>query len=159
MVRPDSTLPSISLRTATACVVVVGWRFVEGAETTTLVTGAGMTVIVTLPLLPSLDAVIVAVPSPVLCTSPLASTVATAPFDVDHAIARLFSTVPLPSRRVAVDSDVLPRLSVVAAVVTPTLATGKLVTMVTVYVALPLLPSLDAAITAVPEASAVTTPS
>lgn len=66
MMRPESTFPSTSLSTAAACVVTVGWRVVDGADTTTLVTGGGMTVTITLPVLPSLVAVMVTVPSPVL---------------------------------------------------------------------------------------------
>src|SRR5437763_1528337 len=72
-------------------------------NTTSLPGGGGaMTVIAAVPLLPSLVAVIVAVPTPAPVTSPLALTVATALLLLAHVTTRPDSGVPLASFGVAV---------------------------------------------------------
>jgi hypothetical protein len=88
--------------------VVVNWTlcptnsgFVDGA-TVTLPTGTGTTVTVDVPLLPSLVAVIVAVPSATAVTTPLAETLAMLFALVLQLTGRSVTTVPLRSFTVAV---------------------------------------------------------
>src|SRR6266852_1910592 len=95
-----------------------------GGVTLTDATGTGVTVIVAVPLCPSLVAVIVAVPAPTAVTRPLAFTVATAALLLTHVTKRVTVTVatagselvhvtrrsvsgfPAPSRGVAVSCHV-----------------------------------------------------
>src|SRR5258706_7590272 len=78
IVRPESTSPFASTSDADACVVSTALIELLASETVTAATGANPTVIVAVPLLPSLVAVICAVPVPTAVTSPVADTVATA---------------------------------------------------------------------------------
>ena len=87
-------------------------------------TGAGaVTVSVALPDLPSLVAVMSAVPAATAVTRPEALTVATAEFELVHPIAWPVSTLPLESRRVAVACVLCPTVSDGAFSVTVTEAT------------------------------------
>src|SRR5207249_6850785 len=61
-VRPESGVPPASLGVAVSCTVWPACTEAEGGVTSTDATGTGVTVIVEVPLLPSLVAVIVAVP-------------------------------------------------------------------------------------------------
>jgi hypothetical protein len=70
IIRPVSTPPLASLVVAVNCCVPPTIIGVVGAETVTVATGAGVTVIVALPLFPSLVAVILAAPSATAVTTP-----------------------------------------------------------------------------------------
>jgi hypothetical protein len=127
------------------------------SATVTVATGTGIAVIDALPTFPSLVAIISAVPAATAVTSPvLAFTVATAGLLEVQTTARPTNTAPPVSRVVALACVVWPTWIELATSETLTVATG---TGTTVAVALPLFPSLVAVITAVPGATAVTTPS
>jgi hypothetical protein len=155
-VRPLSAVPAASLGVAVSCCVVPAIIGVVGAESVTVATGTGLTVIELEPVFVSLVAVIVTGPpalTPV--TSPLASTVAAPLFD-DHVIARPVSTLPSPSLVVAVSCCVAPTMMLAETGETLTVATG---TGVTVIALVPVFPSLVAeTVTGPPAATAVTNP-
>src|SRR6266576_175414 len=117
--------------------------------------GAGWTVIVAVPLCPSLVAAIVAEPAAMPVTSPLLLTVAAAVLLLDHVTARPDNVLPLASLGVAVSCTVLPAGTLAEAGETATEATA---TSVTVIVAVPVCPSLVAVIVADPGARPVTLP-
>jgi hypothetical protein len=123
--------------------------------TATIPTGTGVTVIVLEPLLPSLVAVIVAVPGATAVTTPEAETVAATGLFDTHVTTRSVTTFPAES------VTVTPREKVCVTNIdfvvgdTTTLATGIAVTLTA---AVPLLPSLVAVIVAVPTPTPVTTP-
>ena len=68
--RPVSTLPFASFAVAVSCCVPPTIIGVEGTYTVTDATGAGVTVRVALPVLPSLVAVMLAVPTATAVTNP-----------------------------------------------------------------------------------------
>src|SRR5437899_209537 len=115
--------------------------------------GRPCTVTVALPLCPSLVAVIVAEPAAAPVTEPLLVTVATEALLLDQDTTRPDSGVPFASFGVATSCTVAPTKTDAAAGLTLTDATG---TLVTVILALPLLPSLFAGIDAVTGTTAVT---
>ncbi len=160
-VRPVSTLPTESSVIAVSCAVVPGAMLSLGGCTTTIATGTGVTVIVLVPLLPSLVAVIVAVPGAPAVTTPVAPTggaavtVAAAVLLEPHVTTRSVTTFPAESVTVVVSGKVCVDSIAFVAGETTTLATGIAVTLT---VAVPLLPSLVAVIVAVPIATPVTTP-
>ena len=159
--RPGSTLPTESSVIAVSCAVVPGAMLSLGGCTTTIPTGTGVTVIVLEPLLPSLVAVIVAVPGAPAVTTPVAPrggaavTVAAAVLLDPHVTTRSVTTFPAESVTVAVSGKVCVDSIAFVAGETTTLPTGIAVTLA---VAVPLLPSLVAVIVAVPTATPVTTP-
>jgi hypothetical protein len=114
-----------------------------------------VTVIVAPPLIPSLVAVIVAVPVAKAVTSPPLVTVATRVLSELQLTARPVSRSLLAARVVAVPSVVSPTTSEDAARDTVTDATG---TTVTVSVAVPVTASLAPVITADPAERVVTRP-
>jgi hypothetical protein len=121
-------------------------------------TGAGVTVIVADPLLPSLVALIIAgPPAATPATMPLAAfTVATVVLFELQVIERPVSTLLLASFVVAVSCwPAPPATRVSEAGLTVTVATG---TSVTVMAAVPFFPSDEAVIVAVPTDTAVTSP-
>src|SRR6266568_4036511 len=151
--RPESGLPLASSGVAVSCcvpptriVALVGLKLTDATGT--------MTVIAALPLLPSLVAVMVAVPAASAVTSPLPFTVATPGASLDQVIVRPESGLPLASSGVAVSCWVPPTTIVAAVGLTVSDATG----IVTVTAAVALLPSLVAVTFAVPAATAVTSP-
>jgi hypothetical protein len=154
-IRPVNTPARASWSVAVACVVVPATIVLSVIATLTDATGAGVTVSVATPVLPSLVAVIIAGPSLTAVTTPLLDTVATALLLELQLNGRPVSRPPLASRVVAVACDVSTAVIVVGTRATVTEATE---TGTTVIVALPLLPSLVATISAVPGATAVTTP-
>src|SRR6266568_3586265 len=152
--RPESGLPLASSGVAVSCsvpptriVALVGLKLTDATGT--------MTVIAALPLLPSLAAVMLAVPAASAVTSPLPFTVATPGASLDQVIVRPESGFPLASSSVAVSCCVAPAYIDAVAGLTLTEATG---TGFTVMAALALLPSLVAVTFAVPAATAVTSP-
>ena len=161
IVLPVSAFPFASLNCA---VSVPLWRLpsvnVDGV-TRTWATGGGAgccTVMVDVPVFPSLVAVMVAVPGPTPVTTPLLDTVATVVELDDHATVRPESVAPLASRTVA-DSVTLPATARVAvAGDTATDATGTGVGDVTTICALPVFPSDVAVTVVVPAPVAVTSP-
>src|SRR5437773_949325 len=155
MTRPESGVPLASFGVAVRGTVCPTCTLADAGVTATVATGALLTVMLALPLWPSLVAVMVAEPVATAVTSPLELTVATAPFELVHATLRPVSGVPFASFGIAVSCTVPPVGRLVAAGVTATDATG---TVVTVIVAVPLWPSLVAVIVAEPAAALVTRP-
>src|SRR3989454_10554979 len=123
-VRPLSGLPLESLGVAVSCTVAPVRTEAEAGDTLTEATGTCVTVMVALPVLPSLVAVIVAVPAPAPVTSPLALTVATAVLELVHAIPRPVRGLPSASFGVAVSCTGCATLLPADAGVTSTDATG-----------------------------------
>src|SRR5438132_1663667 len=133
-VRPVKTLPFASLRVAVSCTVWPAGTLAEGGVTVTEATGAPATVMLAVPLWPSLVAVMVTDPAVTPVTSPLPLTVAMLLLLDDQLIARPVKGLPLASRGVAVSCTV-PVIAMLAALGdTVTAATGATVT-VTVAVA------------------------
>jgi len=117
--------------------------------------GGAVTVTLAVPFLPSLEAVIVAVPAATAVTRPLLFTPATAALLVAHVTARPESVFPPASFVVAVSCTVWPTCALAVAGLTVTDATG---TTVTVIDAPPACPSLVAVMVAAPVATALTRP-
>src|SRR5215207_3193319 len=105
----------------------------------TELTGFGLTVIVDVPVFPSLTALIVAVPGAIAVTSPVDDTLATPAALVDHNTVRPARASPPASRGSAVSCVVCPTTSGLEPGATKTDATG---TVETPIVATALLPSL-----------------
>ena len=159
-VRPVSVVPFASFVVAVNCTVAV-WPAVSVAvdgETVTVATGGGLTVIAAVPVLPSLVAVIVAVPWATAVTTPVTLTVATAVLLDVHVMVRPESTLPFASVVVAVSVVVCVGTNVAVDGVTVTVLTGAGAGALTVMADVPVLPSLVAVIVAEPGATAVTTP-
>ena len=100
--RPVSTLPLASFVTALACVFCPIVRLGEFNVTATVATGTSVTVTGAEPAMPSLVAVIVAVPATSAVTSPDALTDAVVAALLDQVTVRPVSTFPLASFNVAV---------------------------------------------------------
>ena len=101
--RPVKTLAFASSVVAVAC--EVSTALIEPAESTTstVATGADVTVRTALPTWPSLVAVMLAVPGATAVTTPLdAETMATAALSEVQVIVRPVRILPLESTRVAV---------------------------------------------------------
>lgn len=113
-----------------------------------------------LPLLPSLVAIMLAVPVATELTTPAGETVATAMLSEAHVIARPVITFPLASFVVAVACVVCPGLSVLDARDTDTDATSAVETepSITVSCALPVTDLCLAMIATFPGAFPLTTP-
>jgi len=124
-VRPVRTFPLASLGVAVSCAVrpisilAVAWLTVTDA------TGTTATVMAAVPLLPSLVTVIVAAPATTPVTSPLPFTVATVPLLLNHVSERPFNGLPVESFAVAANCTVWPTVTVAAAGLTTTDATGR----------------------------------
>jgi len=100
--RPVSVWPFASSVVAVASEFPTAEIELADKVTLTVATGASVTVIDELPLLPSLVAVTVTVPTPVAVTRPLASTAAAAGLLEIHATVLPFNSVPFASRVTAV---------------------------------------------------------
>src|SRR5437588_824062 len=96
-VRPESGFPPASLGVPVSCTVWPACTEAEGGVTSTDATGTGVTVIVEVPLFPSLVAVIVAEPGVTAETRPLLLTVATAVLELDHVTVRPERGAPFAS--------------------------------------------------------------
>src|SRR6266576_55299 len=114
-----------------------------------------VTVMLALPLCPSLVAVIVAEPAVTPLTSPLPFTVATGVLLLAHVTTRPVRGLPLASFGVAVSCAVCPTCTLAGDGLTVTEATG---TCTTVMADVPLCPSLVAVIVAEPATFPVTSP-
>ena len=123
--------------------------------TSTDATGTGVTVIVEVPLFPSLVAVIVADPGVTPETRPLLLTVAAAVLALDHVTVRPESGFPPASLGVPVSCTVWPACTDAEGGVTSTVATGTFVTLID---EVPLFPSLVAVIVAEPGVTPDTSP-
>jgi len=103
IVRPVSTPLFESFVVAVSCCVPPTIIGVVGAETVTVATGAGVTVSVALPVIPSLVATMFAVPTLTAVTSPVdVPTVATPGVPELHAMMRPVRVRPWASSNVAV---------------------------------------------------------
>ena len=139
--------------TADSCAVPPTGRVEVAGDTVTDATGTGagaLTVMADVPLLPSLEAVIVALPAVTAVTNPVAETVATAVLLELQLMTRPVSTALLASRVTADSCAVPPIWSVELAGDTVTDATGTGGCAVTVSAAVPLIPSLVAVIVVLP---------
>src|SRR3989441_847506 len=106
-VRPVRELPFASVSVAVSCRVVPTATLAGDGVTLTDATGAGLTVMADVPLLPSLVAVTVTRPPAGLpVTKPFTSTVATVALLVGHVTVRPGSGVPAASFGVAVSCTV-----------------------------------------------------
>ena len=120
--RPASTFPVPSKTTAVACAV---WPMATGEVTitATLATGGKLTTRSAEPLWPSLEAVMLAVPTPRATTLPPGETVATDGEDEVQVTVRPVSRLPLASRSTAVAVVAWPATSVLVSRDTVTVAT------------------------------------
>src|SRR5439155_22253849 len=125
---------------------------------TNLFAAGGVTVMLEVPLCPSLVAVIVAEPAAAAVTSPLPLTLATGVLLLDHVTARPASALPLASLRVATSETVPLTVTVVEAGVTLTEATGRGDGSATVTAAESRLLPLEARMKTLPAARPRTTP-
>jgi hypothetical protein len=91
--------------------------------------GAGSTVIVAVPMIPSIVAVIVAVPGAMPVTSPLVLTMAAAAFKVAQLTVRPVSVCPAESRAITTNCCVAPARMLASVGATLTVATGTAVTV------------------------------
>ena len=106
--RPVSKLLFASRVTADNCTVPPICRVAVAGETDTDATGIGggaVTLSADDAVLPSLDALIIAVPAPTALTDPVTATVATLVFELAHTTARPESGAPVESTSVAVVQD------------------------------------------------------
>src|SRR2546422_88740 len=122
--RPDSGVPFASFGVAVSCTVPPTKTDAVAGLTLTDATATLATVMLALPLFPSLVAVITAEPTAPPGTSPLASTLATLDWLVDQSTARPESALPAKSSGVAVSCTVCPTCVVPEGGVTTTWATG-----------------------------------
>jgi hypothetical protein len=123
----------------------------------TCATGTGCTVIVDVPVRPSPVAVTVAVPTPAALAKPLVALTRTrSESEVLHTTVRPVTGAPVESRGSALSCSVDPWKIVAVAGVTTTDVTGDALSTVTV--AVPTRPSLVAVMTALPDATPVTSP-
>jgi hypothetical protein len=162
MTRPVSTLLLASRVTAESCWVAPTCTLALEGETVTDATGAGagaVTVTGSVPLLVSLDAVIIALPAALAVTIPDAETVLMALLLELQAIARPVNTLLLASRVTADSCIVAPTKRLGETGATETDATGTGAAALTTIVAMALFPSLVTVICVVPAPTAVTRPS
>jgi hypothetical protein len=117
-----------------------------------------VTVITDVPVLPSLVAVMVVLPTTSPVTSPAPDTLPVAGVPDVQEIARPVRTLLFASRVTAESCTVDPTVMDVLDGVTETVATGAGAGALTVMTDVPLLPSLSAVIVALPAATAVTRP-
>ncbi|HEY5492057.1 MAG TPA: hypothetical protein VIK25_12765 [Gemmatimonadaceae bacterium] len=156
IVRPERTLPPPSRTVAVnCCVKLTDIEAVEGV-TATDATGFPRTVMVEEPFLPSLDAVMVALPAAMAVTRPLDDTEALVASDELQVTVRPVNVALPASRVVAVSCCVAPTRMLAVAGDTVTLATG---TGMTVRVDCPDLIPAAAVMVVCPAATAVIAPS
>src|SRR5882724_4256341 len=106
--RPDSGVPFASFGVAVSCTAPFTCTDAVAGLTLTDATATLVTVMLALPLCPSLVAVIVAEPVANAVTSPLPSTLATLDWLDDHSTARPESALPAASSGVPVSCTVCP---------------------------------------------------
>src|SRR5881628_3876409 len=149
--RPPSSLPFASLGVAVSWTVPFAKIVADVGLMATEATGAGVTLTLAVPLLPSLVAVIViGPPRAFLVTRPFPSTMAIVALLVCHVTTRPLSGLPVASLGVAVSWTVPFTWMLAVAGVTASDATGM---GVTVTADVPLVPSLVAMIVIGPPAA------
>ena len=154
-VRPVSRVPFASRADAVSDWVEPTITEADAGVTLTLATGGRVTVIVAVATLPSSEATMSAEPAETPVTSPVTDTVATVASELVHVGTRPVSTAPVASMLEASSTWEPPtRRSTVLGV----MLRLAVPTVDTVTVAVALLPSTVAEITAVPGATAVTSP-
>jgi hypothetical protein len=159
--RPVSTLLLASRVTAESCTVAPIWRLDVAGETETDATGTGagaVAEIVELPVLPSLEAVIWAVPALTALTRPLELTDAMPAFALDQATTRPVSTLLFASRVTAESCTVAPTWRLDVAGDTETNATGTGAGALTLSAEDADFPWLEPLIIALPTPTALTPP-
>ena len=107
-IRPVSVPPAESCGVAVSCTVCPTRMLAVAGASATEATGTGVTVTAALPAWPSLVAVMVAVPTTPLVTSPLLLTVATLGLPLVHVTVRPVRAPPAESCGVAVSCTVCP---------------------------------------------------
>src|SRR5437879_6147143 len=122
--RPVSVVPAASFVTADSCCVPPTAMLADAGLTVTEATGTVVTVRVAVPLWPSLVAVIVADPTALGVTKPLALTAATAALFDAQVTTRPGRGPPVASLGTAVSCVELPTVTVAAEGGTATEATG-----------------------------------
>src|SRR6184192_2451764 len=154
--RPVRMLPLASRRVALSCTVWPAGTLADAGLTVTDATGTPLTVMLAVPLCPSLVAVIViGPPAATPLTSPLPFTLPIALLLDCQVMTRPVNGLPFASLGVAVSWTVPPTATPAVAGATVTEATGI---GVTVMAAVPLWPSLVAVIVAEPATLPVTSP-
>jgi hypothetical protein len=159
--RPVSTLLLASRVAAESCTVAPTSRLALDGVTDTDATGIGagaLTLSAEALLLPSLEALIIALPEATALTVPAPSTVAIAEFELSQVTTRSAIGFPLASSSVAVAWAVCPVTTAEGLSVTITVAMGVGGGGVTAMAAWPETPSLTALTRAVPGATAEITP-
>src|SRR2546426_601136 len=156
--RPPSSLPFASLGVAVSWTVPFAKIVADVGLMATEATGAGVTLTLAVPLLPSLVAVIVIGPPRAFpVTRPFPSTMAIVALLVCHVTTRPLSGLPLASLGVAVSCVLAPTSTLAAGGATSAAATGA--EAETVTAAVPLFPSLVAVmVTGPPTVFPVTIP-
>src|SRR6266513_3336198 len=128
--RPVSTVPFASFRVAVSCCVCPTGTLADAGLTVTDATGTPLTVMLAVPLCPSLVAVIVTgPPAATPLTSPLPFTLAIALLLDCQVMTRPVNGLPFASLRVAVSCTVCPTVRLAVAGVTVTEATGTVGTI------------------------------
>src|SRR6266480_4599552 len=127
--RPVRMVPLASRRVALSCTVWPTGTLADAGLTVTDATGTPLTVMLAVPLWPSLVAVMVTAPATTPVTNPLLLTVAIVLSLDDQLIARPVKGLPLASRGVAVSCTVCPCSTLTEAGVTVTAATGTVGTI------------------------------
>jgi hypothetical protein len=125
--RPVSTLLLASRVTADSCTDAPTCRLALPGDIDTDATGIGAGELTVRPEelnLPSLEALIIALPGPTALTLPVASTVATLTLELSQVITRPESGFPLESSSVALATAVCPTRSAEGLTVTNTIAMG-----------------------------------
>src|SRR5207244_1695493 len=123
-VRPVRAPPAESCGVAVSCNVCPTRTLAVAGVTCTDATGTRVTVTAAVPLLPSLNAVIVAEPGATPATWPLGLTRATLVSPLAHVTLRPVRVLPAESRGVAVSWTVCPTATLAVAGDTVTEATG-----------------------------------
>jgi hypothetical protein len=100
--------PSLHVAMAAYCCVASVMSVTELGDIETLLTVAAGTLMLAVPVFPSLVAVMVAEPAAFAFTTPAALTVATPLFEVDHVTVRPVNVDPFASFNVALSVEVLP---------------------------------------------------
>jgi hypothetical protein len=129
IVRPVSVFPDASFSVAVNCCVPPACSDADAGDSVTVATGA-CTVMLDVPVFPSLVAVMVAVPAATAVTRPELDVVATLLLLVDHVTVRPVSTFPDASLSVTESCCVFPTARLADVGLTVTVATGACVTVI-----------------------------
>ena len=154
-----TVFPLLSKAVAVSCIVFPTFRLFDGAVTVTVATAPGSTVIVAVPLTLPMAAVIVAAPAFDVVTSAVSFPVdfgdATCTSEDVHVTVLPVTTLPFTSCTVAVSVTTCPA---VALELDGLIVIDAIGGAVTVTLAEPVFPPLEASMVVFPTATAVTTP-